>query len=341
MIRRKIAVVAAVTAVTTVLTGGVAAAVWSVLGTGSGGAQARSLIAATFAPGQGASALGDNVTITWTNGANPTGTTYQVVRNSTPASTLSCTASPCNDNGAPTGTYTYTVRPKLQGWSGPSATTGNVVVAPLAVQTGSPSTPDLVTADDTGISGTDNITNKARPQFTGTAAANALVRLYRNGAEIGSQQLSGGATSWTISPAADIAEGNNVPVTATAQVSGQLASNASAALNVTFDRTAPSAPSITSPANNATGVPRNAALAGTAGEAGGTVSISVVRTSNNAAISTTPTAVPGPSSPFGWNTNTLANNTYFNNAQHRAVATHADAAGNVSPASAAVLFTTS
>jgi hypothetical protein len=84
----------------------------------------------------------------------------------------------------------------------------------------------------------------ARPRFTGIAPATSLVRLYRAGVEVGSQQLTGAATTWTITPGADVAEGEQVAMTATAQVAGQNMSSASAPLDVTFDRSRPTASAV-------------------------------------------------------------------------------------------------
>ena len=67
-----------------------------------------------------------------------------------------------------------------------------VTVAPTA-----PSAPDLITADDTGASNTDNITSKTTPTFTGTASANTLVLLFDGGTQVGSATSSGTGT-WSI-----------------------------------------------------------------------------------------------------------------------------------------------
>src|SRR5204863_8394143 len=55
---------------------------------------------------------------------------------------------------------------------------------PLVLDTNAPlppSTPDLIPADDTGLSNTDNITKKTTPTFTGTAEPNSVVQLFVNG----------------------------------------------------------------------------------------------------------------------------------------------------------------
>lgn len=122
-----------------------------------------------------------------------------------------------------------------------SATT-TVTKTAAVLQTDPPSTPDLLAADDSGTianASTDNITNVAKPRFTGTATAGSLVKLYRAGVEIGSQQLDALATSWEITPTADVTQGKDIAVTATALATGRTVSPASSALTVTFDRTAP------------------------------------------------------------------------------------------------------
>lgn len=317
--RRLLSLPVALTALVAV--GAPAWAAWVLpAGTGTGSAGARSLTAAT---NPAASAAGSTVTITWTNGSNPGGTTHTVVRNSSPAVTLSCTATPCTDSGVPNGTYTYTISPALQSWTGAGATTAPVTVA---VQTAPPSLPTMLAADDSGASNSDHITRVARPRFTGTAAANGLVRLYRGTAEIGSVQLTGGSTTWTITPSADLAEGT-ASITATAQVSGQAESAASQARNATFDRTAPAAPTVTSPTEGATKVSRSTSFAGTAGESGGTVTVTI--TAGTSGISPV-TATPGSSSPFSWTTGSVGQNALTDKTKHSAEATHTDVAGNTS-----------
>jgi VCBS repeat-containing protein len=61
----------------------------------------------------------------------------------------------------------------------------------------SPTAPDLTTASDVGFSGTDNITSDTTPTFTGTAEAGATVRLYANGAQVGTATADAAGT-WTI-----------------------------------------------------------------------------------------------------------------------------------------------
>lgn len=315
-------VTGAVVALGLVGVAGPAVAAWTSAGSGAAPATARSLLAVT---GQQASAAGTTVTVSWTSGANPGGTVHRVVRNSTPNVTLACTSSPCTDSGAPSGTYSYTMTPKLSSWNGPAASTAAVTVAAVTPQTAAPSTPDMASTSDSGASSTDNVTNVARPVFQGTAAANALVRLSRAGVEVGSQQLSGGATSWSITPTTDLAEGVGVSITATAHVAGQLVSAASGGLPATFDRTAPVV-TATAPAADDS---QNKTVNGTAGTAAGdgpTVAVSATRTAGAGSCGLNP-ATAAPVSATGAWTVTVA---LDKGATCRLVATQTDTAGNVS-----------
>src|SRR5207248_10463934 len=60
-----------------------------------------------------------------------------------------------------------------------------------------PSTPDLVTASDSGASSTDNITSVTTPTFTGTADAGSTVKIFSDGLQVGSGTATGGNYSIT------------------------------------------------------------------------------------------------------------------------------------------------
>ncbi|MBI2932168.1 MAG: hypothetical protein HYY16_11000, partial [Planctomycetes bacterium] len=67
-----------------------------------------------------------------------------------------------------------------------------------------PSTPDLLSASDSGTSSLDNITNDTTPTFTGTAQAGTTVRLYAGGSLVGAVTTDVfGAYSVTASAVAD------------------------------------------------------------------------------------------------------------------------------------------
>jgi hypothetical protein len=327
--RRPLTVAVAVTASVAVAVPAAYAA-WQAAGTGGGSATARSLVAATFGAGDGASASGTTVTIKWASGANPAGTTHQVVRNSTPVQTLACTSSPCSDSGAPSGTYNYTITPKLNNWTGASVTTGNVTVA--AVQTATPTTPTLLQVDDSGTSNSDNITNVAQPRFTGTATANSMVRLYRAGVDIGSVQLTGGATDWTITPTAAVAEGS-AAITATAQVSGQTMSAASSPRSVTFDRTAPTL-TASGTSSNATNQTASGSYGRVAGDLAA-VSLTLTATEGNGAC-TVPATATLNNSAGTW---TATVSVSSRGTTCTVAATQADSAGNTGSATTSVTRT--
>jgi hypothetical protein len=124
-----------------------------------------------------------------------------------------------------------------------------------------PARPDLVATSDSGVSSTDNLTNVATPEFTGTAEAGSLVTLLDGTTAIGSA-LATAAGSWAIT-AAPLADGVHAIAATATDIAGNV-SLTSTALAVTIDTTAPDAPAFA--AGNATSV------SGT-GEARATVSL--------------------------------------------------------------------
>lgn len=103
-----------------------------------------------------------------------------------------------------------------------------------------PSTPDLNTASDSGSSQTDNITNDNTPTFTGTAESGAVVKIYRNGVEVGTGVAAGGTYSITTTSLAD----GSHSITARATDAAGNESAPSGALSVTIDTAAPAPPSV-------------------------------------------------------------------------------------------------
>ena len=106
-------------------------------------------------------------------------------------------------------------------------------VAPAA-----PSTPDLATASDTGISNTDNITGVSTPTFTGTAEANSTVRFYRGSFAPFGSTTTNAQGIWTFTIASPLADGVYL-ITAVASDAATNASVPSAALSITIDTIAP------------------------------------------------------------------------------------------------------
>nr|WP_246513622.1 Ig-like domain-containing protein [Azospirillum picis] len=103
-----------------------------------------------------------------------------------------------------------------------------------------PSTPALSLASDTGVLG-DSRTSMTLPTLTGTAAANSVVNLYGNGTALGSGTTNGSG-QWAITANTVLADG--VWTLTAKTVTSGMESAASAALLVTIDATAPSAPSL-------------------------------------------------------------------------------------------------
>src|SRR5919109_1152240 len=161
------------------------------------------------------------------------------------------TCSSCTGNGGKTWSYAFAL-----------PADGSYTVTARATQLNQPSldsTPNTFTVDNTAP-GAPTVTspanavtvNTASFSVTGTAEANSLVRIWtdanNNGVKDagettlrGSQQLSGGATSYSISATLTSNAANDLVVTAT-----DAAGNESAAADVpriTHDNTAPAAPS--------------------------------------------------------------------------------------------------
>ncbi|RYD95927.1 MAG: hypothetical protein EOP54_14875, partial [Sphingobacteriales bacterium] len=100
-----------------------------------------------------------------------------------------------------------------------------------------PSTPLLAASSDSGISNSDQITNVVSPVFTGTAEANATVKLYEGATLLGSTLATNGAWSITLSTA--LTAGVH-KFTATATNSSNITSALSGELSITVDLTSPS-----------------------------------------------------------------------------------------------------
>jgi len=106
-----------------------------------------------------------------------------------------------------------------------------------------PGVPDLSAATDSGRSSTDNNTNDANPVFTGSCQNGDSVQLREAAADVGAPVVcSGGVYSAT---ATGLSEGPH-GIAARSSI-GPAVTTPSAALALTIDRTAPSAPAITGP----------------------------------------------------------------------------------------------
>jgi hypothetical protein len=147
---------------------------------------------------------------------------------------FSACASPKSYAGLSNASHTFRVRAKDQAGNldaSPASFTWTVdTVAPSA-----PSTPDLHSASDTGISTGDNITNVSAPTFTGTAEAGSTVKLFSDGVEKGSAVAAGGAYSITTSP---LVQGPHAITASTTDAAGNTSAG-SGSLTVTIDLTPP------------------------------------------------------------------------------------------------------
>jgi len=150
------------------------------------------------------------------------------------------------------GTYNYRARA--------TDTAGNVGISdPLQVLVvtidtlapAAPSTPDLDAASDSGASNSDEITNDKTPTLSGTAEANATVKLYDGASLVGTGTATGGNYSITVSSLSDGVHS----IKATATDSAGNTSVDSGSLSITIDTAAPAKPTgltttPASPANN-------------------------------------------------------------------------------------------
>jgi hypothetical protein len=102
-----------------------------------------------------------------------------------------------------------------------------------------PSAPDLATASDTGVSGTDNLTTNSTPVFSGTGAeAGATVTLFdTDGTTVLGTAVAAAGGAWSITSSA-LAAGAHTVTAKQTDLAGN-ASAASAALTITVDKSAP------------------------------------------------------------------------------------------------------
>ena len=103
-----------------------------------------------------------------------------------------------------------------------------------------PITPNLAAADDSGTSDSDDITNQTTGlTFSGTAEANATVKLYRGAAVLLDTTTADGSGNWSAD--ATLPEANNDVYATATDVAGNTSSS-SGSLQVTIDTTPPDTP---------------------------------------------------------------------------------------------------
>ena len=208
-------------------------------------------------------------------------------------------------------------------------TAGNVSAASAAVtltiDTAPPTAPAITT--------TSAITNKTKPAIAGTAEKGSTVTVYDGGTSIGTAVADAKTGAWSFTPTKDLLQAVHTITAKAADAVGNV-SDASTAITLTVDTTAPDAPVMTSKTasiNNA-----KPSIAGTA-EIGSTISIydgtsllgtTTVSAGNNliGVVSTTGAWTFTPTKDLGQSAHTIT-------------ATSTDAAGNVSKASTPIILT--
>ena len=144
------------------------------------------------------------------------------------------------NNAAALNAGTYSVRIRVADSYNSSLDKAFAIMVTDTVAPSAPSTPDMTSGTDTGISNTDNITSNTTPVFTGTAEAGSTVTLYDGATLLGTITATGG--NWTITSSA-LSEGSH-SVTATATDAASNTSAHSPSLAVTVDTSAPRVSSI-------------------------------------------------------------------------------------------------
>ena len=145
------------------------------------------------------------------------------------------------NNPAALNAGTYSVRIRVADSYNSSHDEAFAIMVTDTVAPSAPSTPDMTSGTDTGISNTDNITSNTTPVFTGTAEAGSTVTLYDGVALLGTATATTGG-NWTITSSA-LSEGSH-SVTATATDAASNTSAHSPSLAVTVDTSAPRVSSI-------------------------------------------------------------------------------------------------
>ena len=106
-----------------------------------------------------------------------------------------------------------------------------------------PSTPDLHSGSDTGISSTDNNTSDTTPTFTGVARASSTVELFAGSSSLGTTTAdNSGNWSFTVGSSDALSNGSHAITAKATDATGNV-SDASAELTISIDAAAPAAPS--------------------------------------------------------------------------------------------------
>lgn len=133
----------------------------------------------------------------------------------------------------------YALRSRATDAAGNSSESGDLAITIDKTPPAAPSAPDLTDASDSGRSNTDNITNKTAPTFTiATAEVGATVRLFRDGAQVGTRVGPG-----DIQDPGAVADGKHTYTSQQVDAAGNVGA-LSVGLDVIIDTKAPSTPGI-------------------------------------------------------------------------------------------------
>ena len=223
----------------------------------------------------------------------------------------------------PDGLHSFTATDTVSGVTSAASAVMNVTIDTVA-----PAAPTIASfSTDSGAVG-DHITNDATLTLTGTAEANATVKVY-DGATLLGSAVANGSGAWSYTTAA-LANGAH-SLTATATDAAANTSAASAALGVTIDTTAPSAPTIASFSTDSGAVGDHITNDSTLTLTGTAEANATVKVFDGATL--LGSAVANGSGAWSYTTAALANGA------HNLTATATDAAGNTGAASAAMSVT--
>ncbi|WP_406665700.1 Ig-like domain-containing protein [Gallaecimonas sp. GXIMD1310] len=206
---------------------------------------------------------GDTVTATWNNTAAGDNNTDSLAGVTVNFSAFGGGSSVAASNSAGTWTATYTLPAGTlevsnrnvsvtatdnAGNQTTAADTSNASIdtqAPVA-----PSAPVLAASSDSGSSNSDNLTNDTTPLLTGTAVANATVRIFDGASQVGSG-VANSSGNWSITTST-LSDGSHSLTAKQLDSAGNL-SAASTALAITIDSSGPSGYNLAvspSPVNN-------------------------------------------------------------------------------------------
>lgn len=223
-----------------------------------------------------------------------------------------CT-SPAAYSGLSNASHTFSVR-QIDA----AGNNGSVASRTWTVDTVAPAAPAISAPLD------GSITSDNTPAFSGTAEANSLVRVYRDGNLLGSTTANGSG-NWSLTPGSPIADGT-YDFTATAQDAVGNTSTSSGTTEITIDTTAPAAPSIASPTDGDATMDTSPTVEGTS-EPGATVTVYV---------NGSPVGITVADSNGDWS---YTPSPALDEGQYEISASATDAAGNDGPSSPAVGLT--